>query len=70
MHLGVDCARFVKKPETETACKIRYNNLCIRFGRDAELFMYLIQGIIGSASVPLMKSSASELGLTKDLRCV
>ena len=23
---------FVKKPKTETACKIRYNNLCIRFG--------------------------------------
>ena len=22
----------VKKPKTETACKIRYNNLCIRFG--------------------------------------
>ena len=22
----------VKKPKTETACKIRYKNLCIRFG--------------------------------------
>ena len=22
----------VKKPKTETACKIRYHNLCIRFG--------------------------------------